>query len=137
MPVLLETFCIDQSQTTGAKGPCTTTSSCHQVGLSDSNVHCCTVQDGLYVDTGSGFPNAANVSESSDPNGFTAFSHTDLQNNTDLQAAAGQKCTTKGSKHEDLVETCKEATTSTTQCCVDLKGSPLAEVSLILRMPLN
>ena len=42
------------------------------------------MQDGKYVDIGTVYPHAANVPQPIEPNGFTVFNHTDLQNNTDL-----------------------------------------------------
>ena len=99
--------------------------------LEGSTVVC--MQDGKYVDTGTGFHLAANVSRPVEGNGFTAFNHTDLQNNTDLyQMAVGQECTKQGSKYESLVKECKDASTTTAQCCVNFKGKPQAEVSPFL-----
>lgn len=92
------------------------------------------MQDGKYVDVEAGFPNAANVSQPIEPNGFTVFNHTDLQNNTDLyQTAEGKECTQPGSKCEKLVKDCKQDTPTGSQCCVKFKEEQ-AEVSLMLHI---
>lgn len=92
--------------------------------------------DGRYLNVWGEFPHSTHTSGSDtdsapdDPNSFTAFKQTDLQNYTDLYAATGGKCTKPGSQHQALVETCATKT-PTGQCCVDLSLQEI-EVSFTL-----
>ncbi|DBA68213.1 TPA: hypothetical protein ACH3X2_013830 [Trebouxia sp. C0005] len=89
-------------------------------------------QLGQYVDISMNvYPNAVNISSTSssyrpsDLNGFTAFSHTDLQNFTDLHAIAGQAtCTAADAQYGSLMKSCMAGPPATTQCCVDLSTDP-------------
>ena len=98
------------------------------------------MQDGRYVNKWAEYPHAVNVSSSGsgsdpdDPNGFTAFSHTDLQNSTDLFAPGG-KCTQSGTPHEQLVKACVNDP-PTGQCCLDLSDAQLdSQVGFTLHNP--
>ena len=81
------------------------------------------LQAGRYIDVWGSYTWAANVSGPNMLTSFTVFNHTDLQNFTDLHAAAGQQCLKDSSvKYANDVKA--YASMHSAQCCLDLSNSP-------------